>query len=197
MVELAIPEDPAEFDRALESLPNRQAVFLLWPREGKPYLARTNVLRKRLTRLLGPRSEAPSRSLNLRGTIERIEYQFTGSRLAAQFLVLELAQEIPRGRLSQRDSPATAALREADSLQPVPTHASDNSHRARAGRILRSLPQSVDSGAVRVGVSGPVPAAPVSGGSGTTSRPSGLHLRRDGTLPSALPAGRGRCGISR
>ena len=48
MVELAIPEDPVEFDRALEALPNRQAVFLVWAREGKPYLARTNVLRKRL-----------------------------------------------------------------------------------------------------------------------------------------------------
>jgi len=93
MVELAIPEDPVEFDRALEALPNRQAVFLLWPREGKPYLARTNVLRKRLTRLLGTRGATPSRSLNLRGTIERVEYQFTGSRLAAQFLVLDLAKE--------------------------------------------------------------------------------------------------------
>jgi excinuclease ABC subunit C len=92
MVELAIPEDPVELDRALEALPNRQAVFLLWPREGKPYLARTNVLRKRLMRLLGTR-EGPSRSLNLRRTIERIEYQFTGSRLAAQFLVLELARK--------------------------------------------------------------------------------------------------------
>jgi len=92
MVELAIPEDPVEFDRALEALPNRQAVFLLWPREGKPFLARTNVLRKRLLRLLGTR-DAPSRSLNLRGTAERIEYQFVGSRLEGQFLVLDLARK--------------------------------------------------------------------------------------------------------
>jgi excinuclease ABC subunit C len=88
MIELAIPEDPAEFDRVLEELPNRQAVFLLWPRAGKPYLARTNVLRKRLKRLMG----------NLRATVssgklDRIEYQFAGSRLAAQFLVLELARK--------------------------------------------------------------------------------------------------------
>src|ERR1700691_3702345 len=83
MVELAIPEDPTEFDRVLEALPNRQAVFLLWRGRGKPYLARTNVLRKRLKRMLG----------NLRGTVQRIEYQFTGSRLAAQFLVLELARK--------------------------------------------------------------------------------------------------------
>jgi hypothetical protein len=83
MVELTIPEDPVELDRALEELPNRQAVFLLWPRAGKPYLARTNVLRKRLKRLVG----------NLPGTVGRIEYQFTGSRLAAQFLLLELAKQ--------------------------------------------------------------------------------------------------------
>jgi excinuclease UvrABC nuclease subunit len=92
MVELAIPADPVEFDQALEALPNRQAVFLLWPREGKPFLARTNVLRKRLLRLLGFR-DAPSRSLNLRGTIQRIEYQFVGSRLEGQFLVLDLARK--------------------------------------------------------------------------------------------------------
>ena len=83
MTELAIPEDPLEFDRALQALPNRQAVFMLWPRAGKPFLARTNVLRKRLLRLLG----------TLRGTVERIEYQFVGSRLEAQFLVLELARK--------------------------------------------------------------------------------------------------------
>src|SRR5580698_8279976 len=83
MVELAIPENPVELDAVLEELPYRQAVFLLWPRAGKPYLARTNVLRKRLKRMLG----------NLRGTVERIEYRFTGSRLAAQFLLLELARK--------------------------------------------------------------------------------------------------------
>lgn len=92
MVELAIPEDPLDLDRALEALPNRPAVFLLWPREGKPFLARTNVLRKRLLRLLGAR-DAPSRSLNLRGTAERIEYQFAGSKLEAQFLLLDLARK--------------------------------------------------------------------------------------------------------
>lgn len=78
MVELAIPDDAA-----LEELPNRQAVFLLWTRAGKPFLARTNVLRKRLRRLLG----------ELGQTIERIEYQLVGSRLEAQFLLLELARK--------------------------------------------------------------------------------------------------------
>jgi hypothetical protein len=83
MVELAIPEDPIAFDEALRALPNRQAVFLMWPRGGKPHLARTNVLRKRLLRLLA----------NLRGTVERIEFQFVGSRLEAQFLLAELARK--------------------------------------------------------------------------------------------------------
>ena len=77
MTELAISGD-----MTLEAIPNRPAVFLLWPREGKPYLARTNVLQRRLTRLLG----------SLSGAAERLEYQFTGSKLEAQFLVLDLAR---------------------------------------------------------------------------------------------------------
>ncbi|HZL55797.1 MAG TPA: hypothetical protein VFC21_01880 [Bryobacteraceae bacterium] len=91
LTELTLPDDPAAFDLALEAIPNRQAVFLLWPREGKPYLARTNVLRRRLARLLGTR-ERPSRVLNLRGTIVRIDYRFVGSRLESQFLLLQLAR---------------------------------------------------------------------------------------------------------
>lgn len=92
MIELALPAEPADLDRALEELPNRPAVFLLCPRDGKPLLARTNVLRKRLLRLLGTR-EAPSKQLTLRGTADRVEYQFVGSRLEAQFLLLELARK--------------------------------------------------------------------------------------------------------
>ncbi|MDP9054062.1 MAG: hypothetical protein M3N93_07125 [Acidobacteriota bacterium] len=91
MIEILLPDDPLELDATLEALPSRQAVFLLWSREGKPFLARTNVLRKRLKRLLGSR-EGPSKSLSLRGAATRIEYRFTGSRLASQFLVLDLAR---------------------------------------------------------------------------------------------------------
>jgi excinuclease UvrABC nuclease subunit len=92
LVELEIPASETEFDRALEAIPNRPAVFLLWPSEGKPYLARTNVLRRRLLRLLGPRG-TPSRLLNLRGTITRIQYAFTGSRLESQLLLWDLARQ--------------------------------------------------------------------------------------------------------
>lgn len=91
MIELAIPAAEEETERFLAQLPNRAAVFLLWPREGNPYLARTNVLRRRVARLIRAR-EAPSRSLNLRGTVERMEYALTGSRLEAQFLLWKLAR---------------------------------------------------------------------------------------------------------
>ena len=157
MVELAIPEDPVELDRVLEELP-KAGRFLLWPREGKPYLARTNVLRKRLKRLFG----------DLRGTIERIEYQFTGSRLAAQFLVLSW-REIPRGGIIATTSAPSAALREAHSIGSVSAYADDtNIGRARRCTSVRFAID--DGGAVRIGVFGLVSTAPVSGVSGAASR---------------------------
>lgn len=80
MIEL----DIAELDiAAMDALPNSQAVFVLWPRAGEPRVARTGVLRKRLRRTLG----------NLPGTIGRVDYQLTGSRLESQFLVWELARK--------------------------------------------------------------------------------------------------------
>jgi excinuclease ABC subunit C len=91
MIELHLPQDEQEIERAIGEIPNRPAVFLLWAREGKPYLARTNVLRRRLLRLLATR-ESASRALNLQGTAERLEYRLTGSRLEAQMLLLEQAR---------------------------------------------------------------------------------------------------------
>jgi excinuclease ABC subunit C len=82
MIELAIPDDPEALDQALDGIPNSPGVFLLWPHAGKPFLARTNVLRKRLRRMLS----------TLKGTIARLEYELTGSRLEAQLLVRELAR---------------------------------------------------------------------------------------------------------
>ena len=72
--------DLAALDASIEALPNQPAVFLLWPKEGQPYLSKTGLLRRRLLRLLKER-ERPSRLLNLRHTVERIEYQLTGSSL--------------------------------------------------------------------------------------------------------------------
>lgn len=83
MLELILPRVGAEIDQAVEALPNRPAVFLIRPRAGKPEIGRTNVLRKRLKRALA----------GIGDVVERVEYEFTGSRLAAQFLLLELARK--------------------------------------------------------------------------------------------------------
>lgn len=71
--------------------PDRPAVFLLWAREGAPYLAKTSLLRRRLRRLLA-RAEGLSRVLKLGGVVERIEYWTVGSQLEAMLLHLELAR---------------------------------------------------------------------------------------------------------
>ena len=76
----------------LDSIPDVPAVFLLWASEGKPYLARTALLRRRLKRLISDRDRV-SRLLNLRGIAERIEYWPMGSRLESSLLHLELAQK--------------------------------------------------------------------------------------------------------
>ncbi|MEK7404271.1 MAG: hypothetical protein AAB225_04115 [Acidobacteriota bacterium] len=87
----AVIEVGDDLDAKLEATPDRPAVFLIWPREGAPYLARTNVLRRRLRRLLGERAQ-PSRLLNLRSVASRVEYWLTGSRLEASLLQYELAR---------------------------------------------------------------------------------------------------------
>ena len=76
----------------LDSIPDVPAVFLLWASEGKPYLARTALLRRRLKRLISDRDRV-SRLLNLRGIAERIEYWPMGSRLESSLLHLEVAQK--------------------------------------------------------------------------------------------------------
>ena len=83
--------DLAQLDAALEALPNSPAVFVLWPREGGPYLSKTALLRRRLLRLLKDR-EKPSRLLNLRHTVGRIEYQLTGSAFESSVVLYEQAR---------------------------------------------------------------------------------------------------------
>ena len=70
-------------DAEIAALPNRPAVFLLWPREGAPYLSKTALLRRRLLRLLKER-EKPSRMLNLRETVARIYRAMRAEALAAR-----------------------------------------------------------------------------------------------------------------
>ncbi|MGH9666908.1 MAG: hypothetical protein ACRD9L_20995 [Bryobacteraceae bacterium] len=76
----------------LEGTPNRPGVFLVWPREGAPYLGRTGLLRRRLLRLLSERDK-PSRLLNLRTIAMRVEYWLTGSHLESSLVFYQLARE--------------------------------------------------------------------------------------------------------
>jgi excinuclease ABC subunit C len=87
---IEVSPDLAGLDESLEAAPNRPAVFLLWPSQGSPYLARTSSLRRRLLRLLRQR-EQPSRLLNLRSVVSRIEYWLTASNLEARVYSYELA----------------------------------------------------------------------------------------------------------
>ena len=91
MTLIEVPEDLSGLDEAIAQVPNNPAVFLLWPREGAPYLAKTTLLRRRLLRLLKER-EKPSRLLNLRHAARRIEYRLTGSAFESAALMYELAR---------------------------------------------------------------------------------------------------------
>src|SRR5579872_2256192 len=91
MPHIEVGEDLGQLDAALETVPNVPAVFVLWPREGEPRVFKTAKLRRRLLRLLKER-EKPSRLLNLRHTIGRIEYQLTASGLESAVVHYELAR---------------------------------------------------------------------------------------------------------
>jgi excinuclease UvrABC nuclease subunit len=91
METIEVTGDLSSLDSAIEALPNAPAVFLLWAESGEPYLSKTTLLRRRLLRLLKER-EKPSRLLNLRHTVRRIEYQYTASGLEASVLFYEQAR---------------------------------------------------------------------------------------------------------
>src|ERR1035438_302527 len=91
MTPIELDGDLARLDTAIEALPNQPAVFLLWPRQGQPYLSKTGLLRRRLLRLLKER-ERPSRLLNLRHTVARIEYRLTGSAFESSIVFYEQAR---------------------------------------------------------------------------------------------------------
>ena len=91
MTAIEIGEDLGQLDAAIAKLPNSPAVFALWPREGEPYLSKTTLLRRRLLRLLKQR-ERPSRLLNLRHTVHRIEYRLTGSAFESSIVLYEQAR---------------------------------------------------------------------------------------------------------
>jgi excinuclease ABC subunit C len=74
--------DPARDEDFFSALPPRPAVCLIEPREAKaePFLIRTQDLRRRLQRLLGP-VDPTSKRLNLREFARGVRYRLTGSPL--------------------------------------------------------------------------------------------------------------------
>ena len=93
MTVIDVSEDLAQLDAAIEAVPNQPAVFALWPKEGDPYLSKTVFLRRRLLRLLRER-EKPSRLLNLRHAVQRVEYQLTGSAFESSVVHYEEARRL-------------------------------------------------------------------------------------------------------
>jgi excinuclease ABC subunit C len=69
---------------------NESAVFLIHLRQGQPYMARTTMIRRRLTRLLAPKSG--SRLLDLSAIATRIEIWWTPSRLEQALTFYGLAK---------------------------------------------------------------------------------------------------------
>ncbi len=133
--------DLAALDDLLESAPDVPAVFLLWPKQGTkqgdPYLSKTARLRRRLKRLLKER-EAPSRLLNLRHTVERIEYQLTASALESSVAYYEAAREhFPETYLEQirLRLPSYVKIRAVISLRTLRARGACFS--GRSGRALR------------------------------------------------------------
>jgi len=82
--------EPSNAGEKIAVLPNTAAVFLVWAGDRSAYLAKTSMLRRRLSRILRP-SEG-SRSLNVRNVFTRIEYWLTGSAFESTLLHYELAK---------------------------------------------------------------------------------------------------------
>ena len=96
-----------EFDPALDqdffsALPPRPAVCLIEPRaeSAEPFLIRTQDLRRRLQRLLGPR-DLESKRLNLRDFARGVRYRLTGSPLEQIFTYYQHARNIFPKRYSK------------------------------------------------------------------------------------------------
>jgi len=93
------------------SLPPRPAVCLIEPREAtaEPFLIRTQELRRRLQRLLGPLDPA-SKRLNLREFARGIRYRLTGSAFEQIFTYYQHAKQLFPKRYLQLLRPRPPAV---------------------------------------------------------------------------------------
>jgi excinuclease ABC subunit C len=87
--------DPAREEEFFPALPAGAAVCLIEPREkrAEPFLIRTQDLRRRLQRLLGPVDSA-SKRLNLRDFARKVRYRMTGSAFEQSLAYYQHAKQI-------------------------------------------------------------------------------------------------------
>jgi excinuclease ABC subunit C len=91
--------DPARELEFFAALPEEPAVCLIEPREAaaEPFFIRTQNLRRRLEKLLGPADRA-SKGLNLRDFASGIRYRLTASAFEQNFVYYRQARELFPGR---------------------------------------------------------------------------------------------------
>jgi excinuclease UvrABC nuclease subunit len=87
--------DPTRDEELFSALPPFPAICLIEPREqnAEPYLIRTQDLRRRLQRLLGP-LDPSSKKLNLRGFARIIHYRVTASKLEQSLAYYQQAKRL-------------------------------------------------------------------------------------------------------
>ena len=96
MLEHSLPIPENDLEAWLRDLPARPAVFALFGPEApnnegaapEPYISRTANLRRRMYRLLAPKS-AGTKRLHLGGTVVRLDYSEVGSEFATALLLLQ------------------------------------------------------------------------------------------------------------
>lgn len=156
MLELDCGQD---FDLSREedffaALPPRPAVCLIETRaeNAEPFLIRTQDLRRRLQRLLGP-AEPASKRLNLRDLARAIRYRLTGSRFEQSLAYYQIAKHLfPRRyrKLTRLRPPAVLkiSLRNAYPRCYVTRHiALDDSGAPTAGAYYGPFPSRKSAGA--------------------------------------------------
>jgi len=80
-----------DLDGAVGEVSNADAVFIVWAGDRSSYLAKTSMLKRRLTRIFKA-VDSPRRSLNLREVATRVEYWPTASRFESLLLHYALAR---------------------------------------------------------------------------------------------------------
>ncbi len=119
MTVIEVPDDLAQLDAAIEAVPNRPAVFALFgqrkasrifPKPACCAAACYGCCRER---------EKPSRLLNLRHTVGRIEYRLTGSALESSIVLYEQARRLFPETYAGSGAAAHAAVRENRARQRI------------------------------------------------------------------------------